>query len=144
MEFNIRKIELNDYYKGYFDLLSQLTFSNKVEFEIWENQLNQVNNNPYHNIFVIEHKNKIIGSITLLIELKIIRGVSKVSHIEDVIISNEYRGKGLAKKLIEYCINLSKLNKCYKIILNCDEKLFKFYSKFGFEKKNIEMSLYLH
>ena len=67
MNFNIRELDFDDYYKNYFDLLSQLTISNKIEFEIWEKQLKEINNNPYHTIFVIEHENKIIGSITLLI-----------------------------------------------------------------------------
>ena len=143
MNFNIRELDFDDYYKNYFDLLSQLTISNKIEFEIWEKQLKEINNNPYHTIFVIEHENKIIGSITLLIELKMIRGANKVSHIEDVIIRKDYRGQGLAKKLIDYCINISKLNKCYKIILNCNEELVKFYNRFGFENRNKEMSLYI-
>ena len=72
-----------------------------------------------------------------------IRGANKVSHIEDVIIRKDYRGQGLAKKLIDYCINISKLNKCYKIILNCNEELLKFYNRFGFENRNKEMSLYI-
>ena len=143
MEIQIRKLEINDYYKKYFDLLSELTISENVKFEIWKKQFLEISNNPYHNIFVIEDENKIIGSITLLIELKMIRGTHKVSHIEDVVVNKDYRGKGLAKKLINYCINFSKINNCYKIILNCDEKLISFYSKIGFKNKNQEMSLYL-
>ena len=38
MNFNIRELDFDDYYKNYFDLLSQLTISNKIEFEIWEKQ----------------------------------------------------------------------------------------------------------
>ena len=142
MEFKIREIEINDYYKNYFNLLSQLTSAENVEFEKWEKIIKEIKKNKYHYIFVIEDKNKIIASITLLIEVKIIRKLSKVGHIEDVVVSNEYRGKGIAKKLIEYCIDFSKNQGCYKLILNCNQKLINFYSKFGFENKNTEMSIY--
>ena len=142
MKSNIREIEINDYYKKYFDLISQLTSADNVDFKDWEKRIQEIKKNPYHHIFVIEDEGKIIASITLLIEMKIIRKLSKVGHIEDVVVSNEYRGKGLAKDLINYCINFSKNKDCYKLILNCNKDLVNFYSKFGFENKNTQMSLY--
>ena len=58
-----------------------------------------------------------------------------------MVVSNEYRGKGLASKLLEHCIELSQ-QKCYKMILNCNYNLKNFYNKIGFEEKNIQMSIY--
>lgn len=142
MNYNIRRIEINDYYKGYFSLLSQLTSSEDVNFEEWDMRIKEIEKNPYHHIFVIEDKGKIIGSITLLIEIKIIRKLSKVGHLEDVVVSNEYRGKGIAKKLIQHCINVSKTEGCYKLILDCNKDLAPFYNKFGFENNNLQMSIY--
>ena len=141
MNFNIREIEINDYYKKYFDLLSQLTYAENVEFKKWEKQIQKIRENPYHHIFVIEDKGKIIASITLLVEVKIIRNLGNIAHIEDLVVSNEYRGKGLASKLLEHCIELSQ-QKCYKMILNCNYNLKNFYNKIGFEEKNIQMSIY--
>ena len=108
MNFNIREIEINDYYKKYFDLLSQLTYAENVEFKKWEKQIQKIRENPYHHIFVIEDKGKIIASITLLVEVKIIRNLGNIAHIEDLVVSNEYRGKGLASKLLEHLIEESK------------------------------------
>ncbi len=115
MNFNIRKIEKNDY-KEYLYLFSQLTSTDIVSFEKWEE---------------------------IILEIKIIRGLRNVLHIEDLIVSNKYRGKGISKKLIAYCIDFSKKNNCYKIILNCNKDLISFDIKFGFKNKNLEMSLYL-
>ena len=143
MKYIIREININDYYKGYLELLSELTNTPNFDFENWEKQINLIKDNNYHNIFVIEDAGKIIASITILIELKIIRNLKNVCHIEDLVISKENRGKGISKKLLDYCIDYSKKENCYKIILNCNEKLIKFYEKFGFENKNKEMSLYL-
>ena len=96
MEF--RNLEINDYYKGYLDLLSQLTEVNKenITFEKFSNFIKNLSNN--HKIIVIIHDNKILASGTLLIEDKVIHGISKVGHIEDVVVDCESRGFGLGKK----------------------------------------------
>ena len=143
MEYMIREIDIKDYYKGYIELLSELTNTPKFDFESWEKQINLIKENNYHNIFVIEDDGKIIASITIIIELKIIRNLKNVCHIEDIVVSENYRGKGIGKKIIEYCKDYSKKKNCYKIILNCSNTLINFYEKFGFRNKNLEMSLYL-
>lgn len=68
--------------------------------------------------------------------------MGNVCHIEDVVVSNDYRGKRIARNLVEYVKNYSKNEGCYKILLNCKENLLGFYNKFGFYNKNLEMSLY--
>ena len=143
MEYTIREIDIKDYYKGYIELLSELTNTPKFDFERWEKQINLIKDNNYHNIFVIEDDGKIIASITIIIELKIIRNLKNVCHIEDIVVSENYRGKGLGKQIIEYCKDYSKQKNCYKIILNCSNTLLNFYEKIGFRNKNLEMSLYL-
>jgi glucosamine-phosphate N-acetyltransferase len=142
MVFQIRRLDIQDYYKNYFNLLQELTFAENTTFNKWEKRINDINENKYHNIFVIEVNEKIIASVTLIIELKIIRHLGNVAHIEDVVVSKYYRNNGIAKKLIEHCINYSKKENCYKVILNCNENLMPFYEKFGFQNKNKEMSLY--
>jgi hypothetical protein len=39
-------------------------------------------------------------------------------------------------------VNEAKKEKCYKIILDCDENLENFYKKSGLEKKGIQMAKY--
>lgn len=142
-KYKIRNIDINDYYKGYLELLSELTTTPSIDFKKWEERITIIKNNNYHNIFVIENDGKIIASITLIIELKIIRNLANVGHIEDVVVSRQYRGLGIGDILINYCKKYSKDKNCYKVILNCNKNLIKFYQKFGFQNKNQEMSLYL-
>ena len=140
MEF--RNLEINDYYNGYLDLLSQLTEVNKknITFEKFSNFIKNLNIN--HKIIVIIHENKIVASGTLFIEDKIIHGISKVGHIEDIVVDSESRGLGLGKKIVSYLTNLAKENNCYKVILNCKEENCGFYQKCGYEKKEVEMVKY--
>ena len=99
---------------------------------------------PNTHIYVLENsENQLIGMGTLLIESKLIHGGSKVAHIEDVVIDKKYQGNGYGKILINNLIEKAKKFKCYKIILNCNEKNIGFYEKAGFQQKNVEMSLYL-
>ena len=134
----IRRLRITDYEKGYLSLLKQLTQvgnMNQTDFEICFDKLNT-------NVYVIELDGIIVASGTLYIEHKFIHQGSSVGHIEDIVVDNNYRGKNLGKEILHHLINIAQINKCYKIILNCEPKLEKFYEKFGFTKKNIEMSKY--
>lgn len=101
--------------------------------------------NINHQIFVIENKdtNHIIGTLTILIEQKVIHNMGKVGHIEDVAIDNKYRGRGLGKLLIDNAISYCKKNDCYKMILNCKDYNKSFYIKCGFQSNDRQMLTYL-
>ena len=44
---------------------------------------------------------------------------------------------------MNYVIEDAKQKKCYKIILDCNENMYNYYNKYGFESKNIQMSYYI-
>lgn len=134
-----RDLESNDFNKDYLKLLEQLTEVNpeKITFNNFNNFVNNLNYK--HRIIVVENNNKIVASGTLLIENKIIHGISKICHIEDVVVDKSTRGTGLGKQLVNFLSNLANYNKCYKVILNCKESNIRFYEKCGFKKKEVEM-----
>lgn len=140
---DIRELELEDYSKGVLELYEQ-------NFDIDSSKIDKKDFSKYilnkrksnYKIFVIEYNFKIIGIASCFIEQKLIHNFGKVSHIEDVIIDKNFRNKGLGKKIIKKCIDYSKSNNCYKIILDCFEEKKEFYEKCGFSKKGCFMSLY--
>jgi glucosamine-phosphate N-acetyltransferase len=145
-EFTVRNIETSDYTKYYLQLLEQ-HFTIDVHTLSYTNFTEYVNNlHNYHQLFVIENTNKnttvIIGSVTIFIETKLIHNFGKVAHVEDVIVDNTCRGKGLGKMLVQKCIDYAQKHDCYKIILNCSDENIPFYEKCGFSKKENEMALY--
>ena len=122
-------------------LYSFLTKSPAICIHQFETFVNSLHDNE--NIYLMTRKNnKLIGLGSLLIEAKLIHGISKVGHIEDIVISPEFQGNGYGKLLIEYLTNQAKEKGCYKVILNCVERLQPFYEKCGYTHKNIEMSKY--
>jgi len=96
-----------------------------------------------HNIyFYMTEDDKIVGGITLIIEQKLIHNGKYCGHIEDFVVLQEYRSRGIGGLLINYAINISKQNNCYKCILDCNENLENYYKKKGFVKKGIYMGNY--
>ena len=97
----------------------------------------------HHIIKLIKVKEtkKVVGSITVLIEEKLIHNFGKVAHIEDVVVDESMRGFGLGKKLLEIAEN--ECFECYKIILDCSNENVKFYEKCGYEWKGNEMARYI-
>ena len=58
--------------------------------------------------------------------------------------SEDYRTKGLGKKMIKYIVDYCKRNKFYKITLTCHENLIPFYEKNNFEVYQVHMSQLLN
>jgi glucosamine-phosphate N-acetyltransferase len=85
--------------------------------------------------FVVEEKvtSKIIGSASLILEPKF-RYLEKCGHLEDVCVVGTHQNQGIGKKLVSHVLNYAKVNKCYKVILNCTEENYTFYNKLGFKK----------
>ena len=79
----LRNIEITDYDKGYLNLLRQLTHiePDKITFNHFNNFIDSLNKN--HQIIVIENTdtNMIIGTITVLIEQKLIHNMGVVFDI---------------------------------------------------------------
>ena len=98
-----------------------------------------LDNTIYDNIYVAYIDDQIVGTVTLLIEDKIIHGGSAVGHIEDVVVHSNYRKLNIGRLLINYCVELAKERGCYKVILDCDNNNIPFYEKCGFKVKGVCM-----
>jgi glucosamine-phosphate N-acetyltransferase len=91
--------------------------------------------------FVAEKDDKIVGTVSVLIEPKFSNGFKSVAHLEDVAVRREYQGQGIAKALIEEAIKYAKKKDCYKVILDCDDSLINFYEGFDFVVNGVAMRL---
>jgi glucosamine-phosphate N-acetyltransferase len=142
--YSLRKLETCDYNKGYLKLLETLTVVNSdiITLNLFDEFVKKLHLN--HVVYVIEHMNQIIATGTILIEHKLIHGCGKVGHIEDIVVSPEYKGKKLGSLIIKFLIKYAKDLDCYKVILDCKDDIIQFYDKCGFERKGSQMSLYLN
>jgi glucosamine-phosphate N-acetyltransferase len=106
--------------------------------EITEDSLIDYFNNDNH-LFIVKEGDEVIGTLTLHLQKKLIRDGSIAGFIEDVLIKEKYRGKGIGKKLIDIAIKAAKELGCYKINLSCYENRINFYEKCGFHIENNTM-----
>ncbi|HKU83200.1 MAG TPA: GNAT family N-acetyltransferase [Candidatus Nitrosocosmicus sp.] len=141
MSFIIREIEENDFDNGFFETLSNLSTVGGIKTnEVLKKEIIKeiITNNDYIIIISEDTESReVIGTATLFIEQKFIHNGGKVGHIEDVATRKGYEGRGIGKEIINKLITISRERGCYKIILDCDEKVSKFYEKIGFKKKAI-------
>lgn len=139
------ELKESDNYQQYLALLQQLTSLHPEEIsqEQFQKHLQMINSNPYHKIIIAKDADgNIVGTVTLLIEPKFIHDLSYVAHIEDVVVSTDYRKQGIGKLLVEKAIGMSKEFHCYKVILDCAETCVGFYQSCGFKVKERQMALY--
>lgn len=146
-KYTIRRIQKTDYDNGLIELLSQLTSisKDKIPRDKFNDYVETLSSNNNHITIVVETSTSthdIVGTATLLIEPKLIHNISKVGHIEDVVVDKIYRSEGIGKMMLEYLKRKADVLECYKVILDCDVKNVPFYEKCGFENKGVEMALY--
>lgn len=131
----------------YIALLSDLSKTSQITNFDFINIVDRIFNNGIIIIAYIGFPDDdyfaIVGSGTVFIETKILRGGCCVGHIEDVVTHKEYRNMKISTNIINklryYCVS----NKCYKIILNCYDDLNEFYVKQGFTRRGLEMVYYI-
>ena len=103
----------------YLRLLSDLTKTSDLDTNIFYQKMLLINqmgciivsyiDNPISNNL------KIIASGTIIIEPKIIRGGKNVGHIEDIVVSEEYRGNGISKNILEML--KTQIKQCFGCLL---------------------------
>ena len=129
----IRELRKDDLWNGFLTTLDSLRQTSNIDRNEAEKIFEKINSNPEHIVAVAELDGKIIGSTTLLIELKFIHGGGLVGHIEDVVVDKNFQGQKVGEKIMKYLIEFAKNRGCYKTILDCTDDVKPFYEKLGFK-----------
>lgn len=90
-------------------------------------------------LFVLRDQDLVAGMANLLITVSTAEGC-RVAVLEDVIIGNEYRGKGLGRRLVEHVLAWAKTDGMTRITLLADrdnKAALGFYRKLGFEHSHM-------
>ena len=133
-EIKIRELKKDDLWNGFLTSLDSLRQASNIKKEKAVKVFDKINQNPDHIIAVAELDGKIVGSATLLLELKFIHGGGVVGHIEDVVVNKSHQGQKIGEKIIKYLLEQAKSKGCYKTILDCVDDVKPFYEKLGFKQ----------
>ena len=139
------KVSITEINSQYTQLLSSLTKTERLSNDFFVKKVEEIS--TMGEIFVCyfldnRHKINIIGSGTIIYEPKIIHGGKYVGHIEDIIVSEQNRNKGIARSILTELKKLAYRKDCYKIILDCSEENRGFYEKNDFIYKGVQMAVY--
>ncbi len=113
-------------------LLPQLSAKSTISYQ----QLQQVIDSESSLLFVAEDENNKIVAMATFICYDIPTG--QKAWIEDVVVDNECRGKGIGKKVVEEIITFAKKQGIQKLDLTSSherEKANLLYQKLGFQKR---------
>lgn len=134
MEISINKIKVDDLEEYMILMFEFSNFKKDVTHEYFKEYIK----NPNIIILVARHENKIVGAGTIF-KLEKLHN-KPVGQIEDVIITEKYRGYGLGKKIINDLVDIGMNDfNSYKVILNCLDKNIKFYEKCKFNISGSQM-----
>lgn len=131
----------------YLLLLSELTSTSYLETNVFLKNVERINQMGTIIVgVVIDTSNniEIIASGTIIVEPKIIRGGKNVGHIEDIVVAKHMRGKGISQQILNILKFRARENNCYKVILDCDDKVKNIYINNGLNIKGIQMAEYFN
>lgn len=97
--------------------------------------------NENHLIYVIEINNLLIATGILLIENKLTNNGCLMGHIENILVHENYRGKGFGEIIVKKLLEIAKEKKCYRVDLICKPELEYFYLKNDLKNNNIGMNI---
>mgnify|MGYP001575792492 FL=1 len=113
-----------------------------VELAIYERAPNEVTNteqmmlkdgfgdNPLYHAFVADIEGEIIGFAITYYRYSTWKG--RCLYLEDLIVTENYRNKGIGQELFDYCLSFGKEKSCKKMIwqvLDWNQPAINFYNK---------------
>lgn len=95
--------------------------------KIWESFIAQ----PHVFSVVATHENSVVGYGALVLERKVRGGV--MGHVEDIVVSKDHSSKGIGRMIVEALYVVARINGCYKVALQCQDRNIGFYERCGYK-----------
>jgi len=100
---------------------------------------------PGHELLVAEDEGEVIGSLVLLTVPNLSHEARPWALVENVVVDEQYRRRGIGRLLMNYAIGKAKETGCHKIGLSSDtsrKEAHKFYRSMEFEASAHGFRLY--
>jgi len=98
-----------------------------------------IDNAETGDVIVAHDAGQIIGMINLLYTVSTALG-ARVAILEDMVVSDTYRDKGVGSKLLKYALEFAKSQGCQRVTLLTDEDnvgAHRFYERHDFERSSM-------
>ena len=131
----IRKGQISDIPRV-FELVKELAIFERAEHEVINSiaqmEIDGFGKKPLFGFVIAEFEGEIVGMSLYYYRYSTWKG--KRLYLEDLIVTEKMRGKGLGEKLIEATIQIAKETQCTGVmwqVLDWNESALNFYKKFG-------------
>lgn len=132
----IRKATQEDF-DEVFNLLKQLWANSKLNYDLLKIAYNKAVYSEVQKLIVGESMDNIIGFCSLTIKNNLWQA-GNLGHIDELIVDNNYRGKGIGSKLMDEITRIAKENQCKRIELDSAfnrKEAHRFYENQGYENR---------
>lgn len=145
---SVRALRRQDVLNGsYLRVINQLSAVEDVSQDDLRRTLADIEaNSRFHKVFVAVNCNdEVVGGATLLIEPKFTHQCRSVAHVEDVVVDQSVRRRGIGRLLVEHVVEQARLAGCRKILLSSALRNARFYELCGgFAQCRDEVTLVKH
>jgi GNAT superfamily N-acetyltransferase len=133
-------------YEQLFSNTDQAEANRAAKIRGHKKALSEIKQNPNHHLLVAEIGGIVVGTLAIIV-------IPNLSHmgrpwaiIEDVIVDELHRGRGIGSLLIQRAIQLAKGRDCFRIILSSSKQRndsHKFYESVGLEAYGYSFKVHL-
>ncbi|MEX0716767.1 MAG: GNAT family N-acetyltransferase [Planctomycetaceae bacterium] len=137
----VRPAEPDDAERGLLKVLDQISATGVAELspERARTLIAEMAARGVEHVWVAVRDGRVVGAATLIVERKLIHGGGRAGRIEDVVVDQRLRQRGIGRLLIERLCELAAELGCYKIVLCCDASNMGFYERCGFRPHEVGM-----
>lgn len=136
MEVSIREVTLRDF-DQVFGLLKQLWAGRDLDYADMKKVFDHNLNAPDHFYIVAHSGPQIVGYCSLMVKHNLWQQ-GLLGNVNEMVVEENYRGKGIGKKLMERIIQIAREQNCKCLELESSfhrEKAHAFYEELGFDKR---------
>lgn len=119
-DYTIRPLRRSDFKRGYLDVLRVLTTVGDITEEAWDKRFDWISsrNDEYYLLVIIDGKDRVVGTGSLIVERKFIHTLGLVGHIEDIAVEKDQQGKKLGLRIIQALDHVACSVGAYKVRLS--------------------------
>ncbi len=111
-----------------------------TELSTAEDKFERLGSYPHFSVYVAEWAGEMVGTFELLIMDNLAHQGACSAIVEDVVVKKGWQGKGIGKAMMEFAMQASREQHCYKMVLSSSIKrtdAHRFYEQLGFRQHGI-------
>jgi GNAT superfamily N-acetyltransferase len=115
---------------------SQIEHSRNPSLADYQRVFAEIRSDPRQKLFVAEVQGEVVGTIELLIVPNLSHNGTPFAFLENLIVTEKHRKRGLGRMLLEHVVQLAKESGCHMVELCSDarrKEAHKLYGSMGFE-----------